>query len=114
MNNKFWNSLIEMVKSKSITIDRPKNSIHPRYPDYIYPFDYGYFNFTSSSDGDEIDCWIGSLGKETLSGIVVVLDPIKGDSEIKILLGCTDDDMKSILECHERGDMSGILIKKPE
>lgn len=114
MNNKFWNLLDEMVKSRSIMIDRPKNSTHPRYSNYIYTFDYGYFNDTSSSDGDEIDCWIGSLGKEILSGIVVVLDPIKGDSEIKVLLGCTDDDMRVILECHERGDMSGILIKKPE
>ena len=108
----FWDSLQELVNKSEIKIDRPKNSTHPRYPDYIYPFDYGYLDGTTSGDGAGIDCWVGSLGNNNVSGIVTVIDPVKGDSEIKILIGCTSDDMKIILDCHKRGAMNGLLIEK--
>lgn len=108
----FWISLQKLVDENEIIIDRPKNSVHPRYPDYIYPFDYGYLKNTKSSDGDGIDCWQGSLINRNVTGLVVVVDPIKADSEIKILIGCTEHDMNLILKCHQRGTMNGILIKK--
>lgn len=101
-----------MVDASEIKIDRPKDSAHPRYPDYIYPFDYGYLDGTTSGDGDGIDCWLGSLGGAEVIGVIAVIDAVKGDSEIKVLLGCTDDDMEAILKCHQRGQMDGLLIKK--
>ena len=108
----FWNSLRQMVDACEIKIDRPKDSVHPRYPEYIYPFDYGYLVGTTSGDGDGIDCWVGSLDGTEVSGIVTVIDAVKGDSEIKILLGCTEEDMDTILKCHQRGSMDGLLVKK--
>ncbi len=108
----FWDTLQRMVDECEINIDRPKNSTHPRYDDYIYPFDYGYLDGTTSGDGDGIDCWVGSQGGSEVAGIVTVVDGVKKDSEIKILLGCTDEDMQTILKCHKRGSMDGILIMK--
>jgi len=108
----FWNSLQQMVDESEIKIDRPKDSAHPRYPDYIYPLDYGYLEGTTSGDGDGIDCWVGSLGSKDVTGAVVIVDPVKKDSEIKVLLGCASEDMDTILKCHQRGSMDGILITK--
>jgi len=108
----FWNSLQQLVDKNVVKIDRPKDSVHPRYSDYIYPFDYGYLEGTKSGDGDGIDCWVGSLGGVEVTGIVTVVDAVKGDSEIKILIGCTPDDMQTILKCHQRGSMDGLLIEK--
>lgn len=108
----FWDSLQEMVDTSEVKIDRPKNSTHPRYPEYIYPFDYGFLDGTTAADGDGIDCWVGSHGGTEVTGIVTVIDPTKGDSEIKILIGCSPEDMKTILECHKRGSMNGLLIEK--
>ena len=31
----FWNLLDELVHSSEIVIDRPKGSVHPRYPEQI-------------------------------------------------------------------------------
>jgi len=31
---------------------------------------------------------------------------------LKILLGCTDSDMETILACHNRGAMRGMLVKR--
>lgn len=101
-----------MVDESEIKIDRPQHSVHPRYPDYIYPFDYGYLDGTRSGDGDGIDCWVGSLGGNEVTGMVTVVDGMKKDGEIKILLGCSDEDMQTILKCHKRGAMDGVLVTK--
>jgi inorganic pyrophosphatase len=108
----FWNTLQQMVNESEIVIDRPLGSAHPRYNDYIYPFDYGFLDGTTFADGDAIDCWVGSLGGVEVAGMITVVDPVKKDSEIKILLGCTREDRQTILECHLRGSMNGILVEK--
>ena len=56
----FWNTLDNLIRDKEIVIDRSKGSTHPSYPDYIYPYDYGYIKYTTSADGGGIDTWLGS------------------------------------------------------
>lgn len=77
----------------TIFIDRPRGSVRPRYADRIYPSHYGYLVDTSSNDGDGIDVWIGSLAEKTLTGMIYTVDGVKGDMEVKLLLGCTSEDM---------------------
>lgn len=108
----YWTELEELVKKHGFTIDRPKDSAHPRYPDYIYPLDYGFIPNTKSADGDELDAWHGSLESNEVTGIAVTLDPVKGDSEVKVLIGCNDDDKKQILAAHNRGDMTAIIVDR--
>lgn len=111
MNDNFWNALDALATTSEVKIDRPQNSIHPRYPDYIYPHDYGYFDDTRSSDGAEIDVWQINKSKE-VTGIIVTFDPIKKDSEIKVLLGASREQAEEIKGCHERGDMQAMLIMR--
>jgi len=99
-----------LTVEQSISIGQ--RGLHIRATRSIYPFDYGYLEDTKASDGDGLDCWRGSLGGTEVTGVVAVIDPVKGDSEIKVLLGCTEDDMETILSCHKRGDMNGIVVKK--
>jgi inorganic pyrophosphatase len=109
-NKEFWNILDKLIKGSTIIIDRPKNTAHPRWPDFIYPVDYGYLDDTTSSDGAGIDVWIGS-GEKKVDAIVCVVDLVKKDSEIKILIGCTDEEKENILEMHNRTEnMKGILV----
>ena len=90
-NDNFWNALDELVNSSEIVIDRPKGSTHPRFPTFIYPVDYGYLKNTSSMDGTGIDVWVGSNNK-IIDAIMCTVDLIKRDSEIKILIGCTEEE----------------------
>jgi inorganic pyrophosphatase len=107
--NKFWEALDNLISTKEIVIDRPKGSVHPRYSDYMYPHDYGYIKDTTSSDGAGIDVWIGSDNTKTVTAIITTLDTVKNDMETKILIGCTDSEMKEILACHQRGAMDAYL-----
>lgn len=103
-------TLESLVKNAEVVIDRPKNSTHPRYPSYIYPLDYGYIVGTQAQDGGGIDVWCGSGDRKSISGVLVIFDPIKKDSEIKILLGCDNNESEQALACSQRGDMVAFKI----
>ncbi len=116
LNPDFWRALDKLIDESEIVIDRPKDSHHPKYPDMIYPLDYGYLKNTSSMDGQGIDVWRGSIDNGGLTAIMVIVDLWKRDSEIKLLIGMTDEEAKTIYDFHNNnGDaMQGILIPREE
>ncbi|MBP2133691.1 inorganic pyrophosphatase [Methanomicrobium sp. W14] len=111
-NKEFWTAVDKLVSESKIVIDRPKGSNHPKYPDFIYPVDYGYLDKTTSHDGEGIDVWCGS-GKTGANAIICTVDLYKRDSEIKILLGCNEEEIKLIYDKTNDSDlMKGILIRR--
>lgn len=113
-NNEFWSALDELVSSSEIIIDRPKGTAHPKYPDFIYRVDYGYLKDTASMDGSGIDVWVGT-GEKRIDAIMCIVDLMKKDSEIKILIGCTEEEKNIIYETHnETKYMKGVIIRRSE
>ncbi len=111
-DSSFWKAIDDLVSQSEIIIDRPKGSAHPKYPNFIYKVDYGYLKNTSSMDGAGIDVWVGSDGNQ-VDAIMCIVDLLKRDSEIKILIGCTDEEKTLIYETHnETQYMKGILIER--
>jgi inorganic pyrophosphatase len=111
-NDAFWKALDELVSKSEIVIDRPKGSAHPRFPDFIYKVDYGYLKNTASMDGAGIDIWVGS-GDKKIDAIMCIVDLMKRDSEIKILIGCTEEEKLEIYKTHNETEyMKGILIRR--
>jgi len=115
----FWHAMTQLALTNSIIIDRPKGSAHPRYAEVFYPLDYGYLENTSSSDGGGIDVWLGSLKttqqraeREILTGILCTFDTLKRDSEIKLLIGCTQEEIDIILNFHS--EMHTLFIPNPK
>ena len=45
-------------KTINIKIDRPIGSIHPKYPEFVYPVNYGYIPNVFSGDGEELDVYL--------------------------------------------------------
>lgn len=112
MAGDFWAHLDRLIADSRIVIDRPKGSAHPRYPDVIYPLDYGYLDGTTASDGGGIDVWVGSTGTGRLDAIICTVDLLKRDTEIKLLIGCSDADQQVILKTHNENSMRGLLIPR--
>lgn len=109
----FWQSLDLLLESNEIIIDRPKHSRHPRYPECIYPLDYGYLKGTMSTDGCGVDVWVGSEIDIGINAIVCIADVVKQEVGIKVLLGCTPDEQEEILAFHNRyAGMRGLLIRR--
>ncbi len=111
-DGEFWQAVDTLVASSEIVIDRPKGSAHPKYPNFIYRVDYGYLKDTASMDGGGIDVWVGS-GEKRVDAIICIVDLVKRDSEIKILIGCTEEEKAIVYETHnETAYMKGILIRR--
>ena len=109
----FWQALDRLIAESRINIDRPKGTAHPRYPDFVYPLDYGYLEGTSSMDGGGIDVWRGTDPAMLLDAIVCIVDLVKRDSEIKLLVGCTDEEKAAVYRVHNETEfMKGILIRR--
>ena len=111
-NEDFWKALDELVSNSEIVIDRPRGSAHPRFPNFIYKVDYGYLKDTASMDGGGIDVWVGS-GDKKIDAIMCIVDLRKKDSEIKILVGCTEKEKLEVYKTHnETQYMKGVLIRR--
>jgi inorganic pyrophosphatase len=109
----FWAALDKLVETSEIVIDRAKGTPHPRYTEYIYPLDYGYLDGTSSMDGEGIDLWLGSKEDRSLTALLCTVDLVKRDSEIKLLLGCTEEEIQIILDFHNQHElMRGMLVRR--
>ena len=110
----FWAALDQLMVSSRVVIDRPRGTAHPRYPDMIYPLDYGYLADTTAMDGGGIDVWAGSDPARGLDAIMVTVDLMKRDSEIKLLIGCTEEEKQLVWHQHNDSEsMKGMLIRRP-
>ncbi|MDE5699928.1 MAG: inorganic pyrophosphatase [Lachnospiraceae bacterium] len=111
-DSEFWESLDTFVNQSEIVIDRPKGTAHPKYPDMIYKVDYGYLKDTSSMDGGGIDVWVGT-GEKRIDAIICTVDLMKRDSEIKILIGCTEEEKQLVYQVHNDSPyMKCIMIRR--
>lgn len=64
-------------------------------------------------DGSGIDVWVGTMKDKKINAIICIVDLIKKDSEIKILIGCTEEEQEVIYRFHNESEfMKGILIKR--
>jgi inorganic pyrophosphatase len=114
----FWKAMTDLLATNIIVMDRPKGSTHPRYGNAVYPLDYGYLENTTSSDGGGIDVWVGSLNTtddkqdaKILTGILFTYDTLKRDAEVKLLIGCTEEDIQIIRDFHK--EMHTLYIPNP-
>jgi inorganic pyrophosphatase len=62
--------------------------------------------------------WLGSLdsvtnkeNSKTLTGILCTFDTLKRDAEIKLLIGCTEEDIQTIQEFHK--EMHTLYVPNP-
>lgn len=101
----FWDRLDKLMESSKIVIDKPNRVAAP-------PIDYGYLAGTTGGDGHEIDVWQGSLGMKRADAIVCTVDLRKLDAEVKVLIGCSDEEKKSICEFHASEKTGALLVER--
>ena len=109
--SEFWRVMERLIAESEIVIERPKGSHHPEHPQIVYPLDYGCLKGTSSSDGEEIDLFLGSEPARRLTGAFVTVDLQKRDCEIKLLIGCTGDEIRTVDHFfNDYASMKGLLL----
>lgn len=109
----WWSAVEALIGATQVVIDRPAGSAHPRYPETVYPLDYGYLVGTNGGDGSGIDVWIGASKSQGLCAAVVCVDGLKGEVETKLLIGCTDAEIEVIRRFHSEGRQSALVLRPP-
>lgn len=113
INSDFWAAVDRIVEESEIVIDRPKGTAHPKFPGFLYKVNYGYLSGTASMDGAGIDVWVGTSENREIDAVMCTVDLLKRESEIKILIGCTEDEKEIIRQTHNETEyMKGILIRR--
>lgn len=114
MDNDFWAELDELIKNCQVVIDRPLGAAHPLYPEMEYPLDYGYLENTISGDREEIDLFKGSEPDPKLTSLLCAFDSQKKQAEIKLLVDCTVEEQRKILDfLHDHG-LHVLLVERDE
>ena len=108
----FW-AILDQLAAGEIVVDRPRGSKHPRMTDMVYPLDYGYLAGTTAGDGDGIDVWLGSLPGRGVTGIACTADLHKRDAEIKLLLGCTVEEMDAVQRFLHFHGLGCMMLSRP-
>lgn len=112
-NERIWEHAERLVATCEVVIDRPRGTTHPRHRDIIYPLDYGYLAGTTGGDRDGIDVWRGSLPDSRVTAVIVTIDLDKRDAEVKLLVGCDEDEQRLALATHQTDSQAAILLRRP-
>lgn len=83
-----WAAWEALLDRRGVTLDRPRGTAHPRYPEILYPIDYGFLPGTVGTDGEPVDVFVGT-GRTGLVALALTTDYRRGDREAKLLYRCT-------------------------
>jgi inorganic pyrophosphatase len=109
----FWEHLDRLVAESRIIVDNPRGTHDGGLDTVVFPVDYGYLEGTSSMDGEGIDVFVGSDSRDIVDSIVCTIDLVKRDSEIKVLIGCTEEEKQAILRLYESfSPMRPLLVRR--
>ena len=79
---------------------------------FVNPVDYGYLEDTASIYGEGISVFVGSDPEQRIDAIVCTIDLVKRNSEIKVLIGCTEEKLaiESLYEAFP--PMCGLFLRR--
>ncbi len=91
MRSDYPNIIGKVVSGK---IDRPLGSSHPRYPDMVYPINYGYVENVLAEDGEEQDVYLLGIDIPVteFTGRVIAVYRRLDDVEDKWIVSYNGDD----------------------
>lgn len=109
----FWSFADQILQYSRIVVDRPRGSRHPRHPQLTYPLDYGYLEETRSGDCDGIDVWLGSRHDAgSVDAVACTVDLEKGDAEVKLLVGCTEQETEEVARLMNSHSMRCLIVRR--
>lgn len=98
-------------------MDRPLGTAHPRYPDMIYPVNYGYVPGLMAGDNSEQDVYVlgPTVPLESFDGVVIAVIHRFDDCEDKWVAAektsaYSEEDIRRILHFQEKYYVSEIFM----
>lgn len=109
-NAYFWQKIDTLFFSSKCIISRPAGTVHLQYSNLVYPVDYGYLHDTLNAGQEGIDVYKGSKSVSFISTLVIAVDILKKDIEVKLLVGCTPAEEDMILRFLNQTDFQKTIL----
>ena len=113
-NNAYlWQKVDTLYLSSGFTLTRKKGDVHPVFKNLIYPTDYGHAKDTQSVSGEGVSVYAGSLNRYSITALVVAADILSKELDVKILVGCTEEEVDDVLRFLNQTDyQKTVLIRR--
>lgn len=116
-NELYWNRLkLLLGETVTVKVDRPLGSAHPKYPEMVYPLNYGYIESMRAPDGDCQDAYILGVSEAVgaYEGTVIAIIERKDDVEGKLVvapkgMSFSDSEIEEAVRFQERYFDSAIV-----
>ncbi len=112
-NAYFWQKVDTLFLSSEINLNRKKGDVHPVFKNLIYPTDYGHVTDTKSVTSEGVSVYAGSGDRNKITALVVAADILAKELDVKMLIGCTDQEVEDVLRFLNQTDLQKtVLIRR--
>ena len=110
----FWQKMDTLYLSSDLVITNQKGSCVKDFPDLVYPCDFGYLKMPKHDSEGEIKCFRGTAG-EPIGQVVICANIIDKCIDVRLLIGCTDDEQYDILRfLNSLDQQKAILVRRTD
>ncbi len=112
-NAYFWQKIDTLFLSGKLVITKEKGDVHDRFSNLVYPVRYGHLADTISSGPEGVSVYLGSGSDTQITGLAVAADILMKELDVKILLGCSEEETESVLRFLNQTDyQKTVLIRR--
>ncbi len=109
----FWQKIDTLFLSGDLQVTKRKGEVHPTFRNLIYPTDYGHLTDTKSTTEEGVSVYLGTADRNAISALVVAADILTKELDVKMLVGCNDEEVEDILRFLNQTDyQKTVLIRR--
>jgi inorganic pyrophosphatase len=109
----FWQKVDSLYLSGSRRLIKKKGEQHDTYKNLVYPLDYARIEDMKSVSDHGVAVYLGSDNRNKVSGLIVAADILEKELDVKVLAGCTDEEIEDVLRYLNQTEFQKtILIKR--
>ncbi len=109
----FWQKVDSLYLSGTRKIIKKKGEVHDTFKNLVYPLDYARIEDMKSVSGHGVAVYLGSENRNKVSALVVAADILEKELDVKVLAGCTDEEIEEVLRYLNQTDFQKtVLIKR--
>jgi len=105
----FWQKVDTLCLSGDYIETAKAGDSHPKHPSFIFPCSYGYIKYLDTEDNPNFNVFRGSL-ESKVDALIICGDILNRSIDIKVLIGCNEEEEKAILHFLNQSDFQKTVI----
>lgn len=112
-NAYFWQKVDTLYLSGNRNLIKKKGEHHDEFQNLVFPVDYARIEDMKSVSGHGVAVYMGSENRNKVSALVVAADILAKELDVKVLAGCTEEEIEDVLRYLNQTDFQKtVLIRR--